>query len=229
MLVEVIRDAALLSRVRGELSKCLSDSSQPDCLNFDIAKLCNQPLIQSIYAEVLRLYTAVMIVRTAEHTDLTIGNWKFPKHSLIATSSQVAHMDKEVWNTGHAMVHPLHEFWAERFLVYPQDPTSGPSIKKVQDTQLCTTKQDAGEPRFSLSGVAAAWIPYGGGRKMCPGRHFAKQEILLTFAMLCNAFDIELLTEANAGPHPDMSFYGLGTLPPRGTTPFRLRRREDPI
>ena len=225
MLVEVVRDPDLLSRVRSELSTCVSESSQAECLAFDIAKLCDQPLIQSIYAEVLRLYTAVMIVRSAEHADVTIGQWNFPKHSLISISSQVAHMDEQVWSTGHGSLHPLNEFWAERFLVYPYDPSSGPSIKKSQDVPFHAIKKEVEEPRFSLSGVASSWIPYGGGQKMCPGRHFAKQEILLTFAMLCSAFDIELLTKSQTGPQPDQRFYGLGTLPPRGVTPFRIRRR----
>ena len=225
MLVEVVRDSSLLSRVRSDLSRCVSDSSLSD-LDFDIGRLCEQPLLQSIYAEILRLYTAVMIVRSAEHTDVTIGNWNFPKHSLIAISSQVAHMDKEVWSTGHKALHPLDKFWAERFLVYSHDPSSGPSFKRYQDSQHCATKNDPKEPQFSLSGVSGSWIPYGGGQKICPGRHFAKQEILLTFAVLCSAFDIELLTDAESGPTPDMRFYGLGTLPPRGATPFRIRRRK---
>ncbi|MCJ1432276.1 hypothetical protein MMC27_001632 [Xylographa pallens] len=224
MLVEVVRDPSLLSRVRGELSNCVSDSFRSDSFDFDIPRLCEQPLLQSVYAEVLRLYTAVMIVRSTEHTDVTIGNWNFPKHSLIAISSQVAHMDKEAWSIGHEALHPLEEFWAERFLVYPHDPNSGPSIKRSPGTTPYATKRGADEPRFSTGGVAGSWIPYGGGQKMCPGRHFAKQEILLTFAMLCSAFDIKLSNESKT--RPDMKFYGLGVLPPQGETPFCIRRRN---
>ena len=225
MLANVVQDPSLLSRVRSELSSCLSPSSPSDSLDFDLARLCDRPLLQSIYAEVLRLYTSVMIVRSTEYTDVTIGNWTFPKDSMIAISSQMAHMDKEVWSTGYEARHPLQEFWAERFLVFKHDPSSGPSNKRPQDSQPYPASRDAGEAKFSLSGVTGSWIPYGGGSKMCPGRHFAKQEILLTFAILCSAFDIELRTNAKSGPQPDMRFYGLGTLPPRAKTPFRIRRR----
>lgn len=33
----------------------------------------------------------------------------------------------------------------------------------------------------------------GGGTSICPGRHFAKQEIMLTLAMIVSRFDIEVL------------------------------------
>lgn len=35
--------------------------------------------------------------------------------------------------------------------------------------------------------------PIRRGQTLCPGRHFAKEEILLSVAMMCSMFDIELL------------------------------------
>ena len=228
MIAEVVRDIDLLFRVRNDLSTCVSGFSQSGSPNFDIPKLCNRPLLQSIYTEVLRLYTSVMIVRSAEHTNVTVEDWNFPKNSLITISSRVAHMDKEVWSTGHENLHPPNEFWAERFLVFSHDPSSGPFVDRFRNVRPYASKNNLfpEEPKFSFGGAAGAWIPYGGGDKMCPGRHFAKQEILLTFATLCSAFDIELRTDVKSGPYPDLKFYGLGVLPPRGKIPFRIRRRE---
>lgn len=39
-------------------------------------------------------------------------------------------------------------------------------------------------PYFSLDGLNGSWIPYGGGFRACPGRHFAKREILMTLAVM---------------------------------------------
>ena len=61
---------------------------------------------------------------------------------------------------------------------------------------------------------------------MCPGRHFAKQEMIATFAMLCTAYDIELRTEEGFKPEPDLTYFPFGGLPPKGKIPFRIRRRE---
>ena len=51
--------------------------------------------------------------------------------------------------------------------------------------------------KFTLNGRNRSWILYGGGSRACPGRHFAKQEILITVAMLLVEFDIEILGDEN--------------------------------
>lgn len=55
--------------------------------------------------------------------------WVFRKDKLIMIPSRTIHMDSSVWSTGAGETHPLNEFWAERFLVYPDEPGSGPAIQ----------------------------------------------------------------------------------------------------
>lgn len=77
-----------------------------------------------------------------------------------------------------------------------------------------------------MEGLSGAWLPFGGGSRQCPGRNFAKQEIILSFALIATMFDIELLEGTKKDSmQPDMKYYGLGTLPPKGKVPFRIRRR----
>lgn len=141
-------------------------------------------------------------------------------------------MNPNIWNTGTPEdPHPLDQFWADRFLIYPDDPTSGPLRKdytareKEQRNWTLADKVEMG-PKFSMEGVAGGWIPYGGGQRICPGRHFAKQEIIGTFAMLFTHYDIELLTPENFFPAPDMRFFPFGGLPPKEKIPFRIRQRN---
>lgn len=197
---------------------------------FDTAILGNAPLLQSIYAETLRLRTSILVTRMPEHDDFQLGDWIFPKHDIVAVSSQVAHRDKEVWSSGSATdTHPLEEFWPERFLIYPNIPGSGP-LRNAKAQRVAVSKpglQGSTEekPKFSVDGLAGAWIPYGGGQTLCPGRHYAKQEMLLTFAIWATVFDIEIMNEVGKQTDADMRYFGLGVLPPKGKTPFRIRRR----
>lgn len=141
-------------------------------------------------------------------------------------------MNPEIWNAGTPDdPHPLDRFWADRFLVYPDDPSSGPSRRDLSTTAKLQRKSDSGfkretGPRFSMDGVTGGWIPYGGGQRICPGRYFAKQEIIGTFATLFTYYDIELLPAKDWVPKPNMKFFPFGGLPPLGKIPFRIRRRR---
>lgn len=62
---------------------------------------------------------------------------------------------------------------------------------------------------------------------MCPGRHFAKQEIIGTLATLLTHFEIKL-KEPKDGIEPecDMNYFPFGGLPPTKQLPFCLKRRQ---
>lgn len=143
-------------------------------------------------------------------------------------------MNPHVWNAGTPEnPHPLDTFWADRFLIYSNDPMSGPARKDILSvkgkhggSRMMEEKSLETEPRFSLEGVAGGWIPYGGGQRMCPGRHFAKQEIIGTLALLLTHYEIELREPTKGAPECDMRFFPFGGLPPTKQIPFRMRRRD---
>jgi cytochrome P450 len=125
--------------------------------------------------------------------------------------------NEKVYNTGSSQdKHPLSEFWADRFLVpSPQDkakpPPTGAGMKGVSSRE------------FSLRGLEGSWLPYGGGANMCPGRQYAKQEMILTAALLLGNYDIELIgTPADINVH----YYGTGTFGVKGKQQARIRRRR---
>lgn len=68
---------------------------------------------------------------------------------------------------------------------------------------------------------------------MCPGRYFAKQEILLAIAMIVTRFDLEFVewthldgSGADRAPEDDRSFAGFIATPPNGDVKIRWRSRE---
>jgi cytochrome P450 len=135
--------------------------------------------------------------------------------------------DKKVWNEGpvNGELRDVEDFWAERFLVYPNDPNSGPR-KPSAISKPKSQKSDTGnQPKFTADPVNGSFIPYGGGAKICPGRFYAKQESLGAMALFLTMFDIEL-KEKKKLPVPNMMFFPFGVIPPKGEFPARIRRRK---
>ena len=193
--------------------------------------LNDSPLLQSMYAETLRLRVAVLIIQSAEFGAFDFKGWLLPKDKLILISSRIAHMDQENW--GRKGEPAVSEFWAERFLTRKHESKPGlspkskaPGVGNGHKTSEARRNHSGVEnARFSTAGLAGKWIPYGGGPGICPGRHFAKNIMLLTSALMFSAFEIELLVEEKWRPQMDMRYYGLGVVPPRGKIPFKIRRR----
>ena len=235
-VLDILSNPSLLNRVRSSISSALiSNSDDSTKQSFDITKLIADPLLQSIYAETLRLRVAVLVARAPIFSDFQLNEWTFPKGEMIGMSSRTAALNFHVWNTGSPNdPHPLDQFWADRFLIYPDEPHSGPLRDGGSHNRYITTLSQqvadnasfSPKPRFSLDGLAGAWIPYGGGDRMCPGRHFAKQEIIGTFALLAEMFDIELKTNKGL-PEMDMRYFPLGGLPVKRPVGLRIKRRKE--
>lgn len=87
---------------------------------------------------------------------------------------------------------------------------------------------DDREARFTLDGLNGAYIPFGGGIKMCPGRHYAKQEIYLLVTMMLWAFDFEFVDPAGAKKTKgDTALFSVGTLHPDRKNAVKVRRRKN--
>lgn len=237
---EILRDAHLQSRV----SKILPPAALPSNKNqysscvsvFDTPKLCANPLLQSLYAETLRLRVAVLVVREPARDNYSFQGWHIKKDEVLSISTRTEAMSKAIWSTGgQGDPHPLDTMWAERFIVDPEDANSGPlripRKEKAHNHHTVAASHDGDgstRQRFSMDGLSASWIPYGGGTSLCPGRHFAKQEIITTAAIFLTAYEMELEVRkgGSKGPQSDMSCFGFGTMPPDRAIPFRIRRRK---
>ncbi|GAP92700.1 putative NACHT and Ankyrin domain protein [Rosellinia necatrix] len=214
-IFDIYRDPELLASLRAEVDTCkLKNEGVDSLVRFDIDRLLRLPVLQAVYAETLRLRMHFYIIRMPDRIDLNIQDWVIPRKKVIVTPTTVAHMDAEVWCTGEKNEHPVDKFWAGRFLKC--------SSKDTKDISQAHNPA----PTFSTREVEGSWIPYGGGPRQCPGRHFAKRQILLTIALMVSLFDCEILEEGlDIKEDFSLGGFGGGVSHPTGKVPIRIRRR----
>ena len=229
----ILQDPALKAAIMAETEPCFQKGS----LVFDSEKLYTRPLLQSVYLETLRLAVAAPITRISRVPKFRLGKWAVQKDEMMFATTWVASRDTSFWNQGNVdpstgkADHPVDEFWAERFLEFADDPASGP-VQKPNDASNKSGNKAQDPDRYSKAKVVEAgmqgyYYPFGGGSKMCPGRFFAKRQILVTVALMLRAFDMELLDPAAAAKtKPCMPLAPVGTVRPNVKIPFKIRKRS---
>ncbi|KEY72657.1 hypothetical protein S7711_09157 [Stachybotrys chartarum IBT 7711] len=214
--IHVLQDQALQSRVRKGVNDLCGERPLS---HVHIKELTTQTLLSAVYAETLRMYVTVFVPVVPLHGVLDLGKWRIPQGSYGLMNAGVAHKNKDVWNT-RAGAHPVDSFWADRFIIDPADPLSGPVRPESRDKYGMVVKGD--EPFCASEGLEGFWIPYGGGRNMCPGRFLAKAIMTYTMASLTRDFEVELPT----GPIAlGSDRFGMGVELPVHKIPFRIRKR----
>ncbi|KAF2770903.1 cytochrome P450 [Teratosphaeria nubilosa] len=202
-------DTTVLPRVLKEVK----EAEKPDG-TLDISTLVSQPLLQSIWTECLRLYTDTLITRHVKD-DLSLPLDEDGKHVVtfypgdnVFAPSWLSHHDGAVW--GGRASHD--QFYADRFGT--KDPKTG-------------------RVGFSMDGTNGKFFPFGGGKTICPGRVFAKQEALGSVAMILLRFDITVRGFVDAEkkptdifPKPAKAFAGTAVLAPGGDMTVKVRRRR---
>ncbi|KAI1084640.1 putative cytochrome P450 [Whalleya microplaca] len=213
MLMEIIKDHSLLQAVREEVATVIVTDPDTGKRTIDSQKIVALPLLQSIFTETLRLRISFNIIRDVKQPIMLDGH-TIAKGSLLQAPMMVVHYDEAVWS---AAGHPASEFWAERHIKYTDETdTSGQSRRKRV---------------YATAGRPSSFFPFGGGANMCPGRQFAKAEILTTIGLVVSQLDIELVGWTNSDGSPsdraaesDLRYCGAGAMPPDRDMKVRLKR-----
>ncbi|KAK8050929.1 hypothetical protein PG993_002314 [Apiospora rasikravindrae] len=225
--LHIFKDPELLERIRADVENSFGD--QP-LLGFDPQRLNKEPLLSSVYAEVLRLYVKTYFMVSSPHKSVHVGKWCLPKGRIGLMNAGVSHMDDFFWNS-YADEHPVTSFWADRFIIDPADPLSGPAAPHVRESPDWVEPRPSDDnvtqagkrPFFSMDGTEGSWFPYGGGHSICPGRFLAKSVVLFTCALLAQQYDIQILSDR-------LEFgswrFGLGVGALKHAVPFRIRKRN---
>lgn len=211
MLMHILdpRKPGLLARVLVQIEQCAAMNAA-GAITLNIQKLASDPLMQSIFHETLRLYTDVLVTRELfEDVKLPLTESKdspswlqLKKGTRVLAPTLMNH-----WDSTHFVDPPADVFCAERYLV-PSNPE----------------KEKSGDYSFSSEADRGKHWPWGGGKTMCPGRLFAKQEVLAAVALVLLSFDVKPVDErAYKIPGFAPSPPGSGGLVPGGDVRVWLR------
>ena len=232
-LLEAMRDGKLADRMLDEV-KASGYEYTGAVPRRNIKALVDQPLLQSVYSEVLRLRVSILQSRVVEFSDIMLPqdplstkkkegqSYNIPQGSYVLIPTDGLHFNDEAWarflptRSGSLGRKPLSEFDAERFLTPSLD------LEGREGRAEGVINMD-----FTQENLAGLWMPFGGGERMCPGRHLAKIEMLVSFAYLFGRYDMQIADE-KAGREVvcDRKYAPFSSLPPDRPVKFRMRKRR---
>ncbi|KAF7509612.1 hypothetical protein GJ744_007650 [Endocarpon pusillum] len=221
MLLHILTSPTnILSRILSELRSCLlpnDDNNNTTTLSIAIPDLLTPtrtPLLHSLYTETLRYHVAFSLSRDVKSRCTIDGHLLLPGNTIMAPSWMM-HRNNDLWTDP-----PADIFYPERFLA---------------------TDEKTGEVSFSTAATGGGrYFPYGGGAHICPGRVFAKQEILAAVARVLVGFEFEFVDWVETGtervvgkksvdgrgfPGHKKGSMGLGVMAMEWDARVRVRRR----
>ncbi|OIW24448.1 cytochrome P450 [Coniochaeta ligniaria NRRL 30616] len=172
-VLQVFARRELLDEVRDEVGRCMEGGE----LSLEKLKTAC-PNLLAVVRECLRLGSDTYSVRLVKtDTELAGGRYMLKAGSVVQIAGGVIHADQGIWGDD------VDVFDHTRFLKAQQTDGNGHA------------EEGQGRPQVQqmLSGGVhpAAFRAFGGGKTLCPGRHFAINEILAFVAVILLTFDIE--------------------------------------
>jgi cytochrome P450 len=198
----------VFEKVKKEVSQVANVDKDSNKLRLDIPALIALPWLLAVYTETLRLRIHFNVTREITQ-DIEVDGHILKAGHIVVAPTYIAHTTDPSWTTEE---YPAKEFYPERFLIFDEKGST---------------------PKFSAGRTGGKMFPYGGGIYLCPGRHFAKQEIMAAIVLMILRFDFEVLgyvkmdgTRSERGPRLDEEFAGSGTMPPDRDMKVRFRKRS---
>ncbi|KAJ8058691.1 hypothetical protein OCU04_012863 [Sclerotinia nivalis] len=172
LLVNILSDPSLISSIRNEISNIIlkqtADNGIEECV-MDITPFqSRRPILTSRFRETLRFADAATSVRSVTQDVLLTSStsqssFLLKAGNVIQLPSGVTHNSPSIWGPN------VDSFDPYRFL-----PSTIAKLGKEQKKQQ-----------------VQGYFPFGGGKQLCPGRHFATTEILSLVSAIIVGFDIE--------------------------------------
>jgi cytochrome P450 len=202
----IVSSPSLLTEIRAEVSEIVTrrtvngvDTVEMDITGFQ--KKC--PLLCSAWEETLRLIDSSSSVRMVIKDTMFDGRYLLKAGSVVQMPSGVTHNSPDIWGEDAATFNPRRFIRSEG-----KQDLAARERRKVQ-TQ--------------------GYFPFGGGKHLCPGRHFAFTEVMSFVATLAYGFDISMADGSGSLklPKPAKQKMGTGTRKPETDVKILIKRREE--
>lgn len=211
-VLQIFAREDLLDEVRDEICRCVDGGE------LSLEKLKTTcPTLLAVVRECLRLGSdnySVRLVKT--DTELAGGQYMLKAGSVVQIAGAVIHADRGIWGED------VDVFNHKRFLKPPQ--TMNGDVHAAEGDGRPQVQQ-------ALSGGVhpAAFRAFGGGKTLCPGRHFAINEILAFVAVIVLTFDIEAADGSGriAIPRKNDGVLPVHILEPVAPVKVRVRMHEN--
>lgn len=202
LLCYVFSDATLVATLRDEVSGIVRQEGSNVVLG--IGKLRERcPLLSACVQETLRLVKTGASVRIVLEDTMLGDEYLLKKGGIVQIPTGVLQSDPHIWGPD------AEEFQPRRWL--NADPKT---LSKGE--------------REARKAHGQAYLPFGGGKNMCPGRNLAFNEIAAFVAMVLWGFEIRggdgTALKAQRG---GMCNLGDGSTNPKGDLDVKIRRRPE--
>ncbi|KAI1100804.1 cytochrome P450 [Jackrogersella minutella] len=200
ILLHLYADAALLATARGEVEAVLeAGPSKPRLGITALRDMC--PVLVAVYRECLRLGSDTYSTRLVKEDCVLADRYRLRKNAVVQIAGGVIHADPRVW---------------------------GDDVDAFNPTRFLDRREGGGGGKQGSAFHPAAFRAFGGGKTLCPGRHFAMNEILAFVALVVLQFDMK----PARGERMEVPRKNDGVLPVHILEPVRpvevlISRRED--
>lgn len=237
-IMQAALNPTLLAELQAEITSC-----QTGPVSFDMDKVTNQPKLRSVFLESLRWATASVSPRVVRE-DCDLDGYKLKANSMVMVAARTLQREGKTWEIpGEPKSDPAN-YWPERFLegddefeasrVSENAEAEASYQKDINEQGAEASKKKQPEPLRAakdkeMKERLLSLRPFGGGTTLCPGRHFATNEILGGLAALMLRLEVEVIDEElqkNGVPEPNIMKQG-GLFPDRPMM-VRIRRRQLP-
>lgn len=209
LLLHAFASSSLLQDIREELEQNAVTRGVDGRASLSLSAIRERcSLLESVYKETLRVHSENASARFIMEDTQLDSRFTLKKGSILLMPNSVLHRDSNTWGD--------IDFQPRRFLKLDSVATNG----AVDETGV-TSSSDG-----SKRATTAAYRPFGGGSTLCPGRHFAANEVLGLAAMIFWRFDITPEARDLVIPGSQQQSVVEAIIPPKHDLKVKLRPRE---
>ncbi|KAK6582513.1 hypothetical protein PZA11_004921 [Diplocarpon coronariae] len=199
MICYLFSDVHLLAALRSEVEGIVRREGEKVVLSIGaVRERC--PLLTGCFQETLRLVKTGASVRVVLEDTMLAEQYLLKKGGVVEIPTGLLQSDSTTW---------------------------GPDAKEFDPYRWIEAKSMHREDREKRKVQSQAFVPFGGGKNLCPGRHLAFNEITAFVAMVVWGFEIRggdgRTLEAQRGGVCNL---GDGSTSPKGDLDVSIRRRE---